>query len=404
MTMPPAVSGMFYRSFLGSHRENSWTFGIGTSAAYDDNIWAGSGIPLSGETYTVFPTIGLDSRTGRTTADVRYSPGFIFYDPQSELNQVTQNLSADFEYRATPRTTVTGQETFSQNSSLFNQPYSLGGAAISGSVQAASPVIIYPYGSQITDTTSANVGYQFSRNSMIGGGGSFSTYRFTNATQDAGLVDSNTYGGSAFYSLRVGRGQYVGARYSYARSSSDTYDAATNSHSAMLFYNFELGHSFSASLSGGVDYVMVTATGFPDSNTWAPSGAASFGWRGRRADVTASYARSVSTGWGLFGAYQSDSIGIAIGDQLGRKLSASIAGNYANEQDFGGFTTSSTQAGHSIFGRAGLSYSLAEHMSLSADYSRVHQNYAGIGAIAANPDADQASISFNYQFRRPLGR
>src|SRR5262249_8556166 len=161
-----------YRTFLGSHRASYLSGGVGTSVSYEDNIWPGTGNPLSARTYTVYPSLGIETSTGRTTASLSYSPGFIFFDPESELNQQTQNLAADFEYKLRPRTTLSGQDVFMQNSSVFSQPYSGSGSTISGSLQSSGPIIIFPYGNQLTDTTGLNLGYQFSRDSMIGGGGS----------------------------------------------------------------------------------------------------------------------------------------------------------------------------------------------------------------------------------------
>lgn len=405
MTMPPPVSGSFYRSILGAHRENYLSGGVGTSAAYSDNVLvSASGRPVSGESYTIYPTVALQTSTGRTNGGLQYSAGFIFYDPQSELNQVTQNLTADFQYKLSPRTTLNGQDTFTQNSSGFSQPDTLSGTTISGSSEPVSTIVIFPYTSQITDNTGVNLGYQFSRNSMIGGGGSFSLFRFTNGTQDTGLFDSESYGGSGFYTRRMGRAQYIGVKYGYSRSTSDTYSTTAESQNSALFYSLSLGHAFSLSVSGGASYVTITSPGYPTSNTWAPSGSASFGWQGRRTSLSAAYARAVSTGWGFIGAYISDTFGVSLGQQLGRKLTASIGGNYADVQNLAAFATSSTQQGHSLFGRASLAYSLTEHMTAAADYSRVHQNYGGIAEIAIDPNADRVAVSVNYHFRRPLGK
>lgn len=404
MTMPPPVSGSFYRSFLGSHRENYLSYGVGTSASYDDNIWAGSGTPLSGETYTIYPAVALETSTGRTNASLNYSPGFTFYEPLSALNQVTQNLTADFGYKLSPRTSLSGQDVFSQNSSLFSQPETFAGSTVSGSSESTAPIVIFPYGSQLTDNTGATLGYQFSRNSMIGGGGSFSLYRFTNSTQDVGLYDSESYGGSGFYSRRFGRGQYTGVRYGYWRSTTDGYSTTTRSQNGSLFYSWSLSRAFSFSVSGGADYSTVSSQGSPETNAWDPTGSASFGWHGRRTDLAATYSRAVSTGWGFVGEYKSDTLGISLERELGRRLRGIISGNYADVQNVAAFATSSTEIGHSLFGRALLVYSLTEHMGVSAGYTRVHQNYTGIAEIAANPDADQVTVSLNYRFRRPLGR
>ena len=48
MSMPAPVSGSFYRSILGAHRENYLSAGVGTSASYSDNVLvSASGKPVS---------------------------------------------------------------------------------------------------------------------------------------------------------------------------------------------------------------------------------------------------------------------------------------------------------------------------------------------------------------------
>ncbi len=405
MTMPAPVSGSFYRSVLGGHRENYLSGGVATSASYDDNILVNdTAKPISGEVFSIYPSIGLATSTGRTRADLSYSTGFSFYQPTTDLNAVNQNLAADFQYKFSPRTTLTGQDVFMQNSSVFSQPYTLSGATISGSSQSVAPIVIVPYANEITDSTGASIGYQFSRNSMIGGGGSYSLFRFTNANQDAGLFGSTSEGGSAFYSLRVTRGQSIGVRYGYLRSTFDSYSTNTDDQSSALFYALKLGHSFSMSVSGGASYVTTSATGAPTASTWAPSGTASFGWQGTRTNVTFAYAREVSTGWGFVGAYQTDGASVSIGHKFTRKLAGSIGGSYADVQNISAIPTSSNVEGHSLFGRASLAYPLSEHMTAAADYSRIHENYSSISEIAIDPNADRVTVSLNYLFRRPLGK
>ena len=135
MTLPPAISGSFYPSEVGSQeRENLLSGGLLFTAAYDDNVLAGEGTGTIGaESYTILPNIEISTSTSRLRGSLNYSPGFMFFHPTTYLNQVTQDADADFQYRWTPHTTVAVQEVFRQNSTVFSEPYTLSGATISGS-------------------------------------------------------------------------------------------------------------------------------------------------------------------------------------------------------------------------------------------------------------------------------
>ena len=157
------------------------------------------------------------------------------------------------------------------------------------------------------DSTSAHVGYQFSRSSMISASGYFSSFNFSNSTASQGLYNSHGGGGSGSYSRRFGRTQYLGLSYRYAISETTPYPSTTESQFATVFYSVRLSNSFSLSASGGPEYTTTSVTGTPTLASWAPSGNASIGWQRRRAAVALGYSRAVTTGWGLFGSFTADS-------------------------------------------------------------------------------------------------
>jgi hypothetical protein len=406
MTLPPAISGSFYPSEVGSQeRENLLSVGLLTSAAYDDNVLAGVGTGTIGaESYTILPNIEISTSTSRLRGSLNYSPGFMFFHPTTYLNAVTQNANADFQYRWTPHTTVAVQEVFQQNSTVFSEPYTVSGATISGSGSSGYPIVIAPYAGQIMDSTSAHVGYQFSRSSMISASGNYSSFSFSNSTVSQGLYNSHGGGGSGSYSRRFGRMQYLGLSYRYAISETTPYPSTTESQFATVFYSVRLSNSFSLSASGGPEYTTTTATGSPTVGTWAPSGNASIGWQRRRAAVALGYSRAVTTGWGLLGSFTADTATASVRWQFTQRLTGGLTGNYSNTKNATPSITTTSLAGHTLFGRASLDYRLGEHLTAVGEYSRLHDAYFGIAAISNYPDADRVAISLNYGFKRPLGR
>ena len=406
MTLPPSVSGSFYPSAVGSQeRENSLAAGVLFTASYDDNVLPDTGLkPIGAESYSILPNIALATTTSRLRGSLSYSPGFMFFHPVTYLNEVTQNAVADFQYRWTPHTTVSVQEAFQQNSTVFSEPYIVSGATISGSEGSAYPVVIAPYAGQTMDSTTGHIGYQFSRNSMISASGFYSLFDYSNTTASEGLYNSHGGGGSGSYSRRFGRTQFLGLTYRYGISETTPYPSTTESHFATAFYNVRLGNRFSLAVSGGPEYTTTSTTGTTLPGTWAPSGNASLGWQKRRASVALGYSRAVTTGWGLFGAFTADSATTTMRWQFTQRLVGGVNGNYSNTKNAAPLIATYSPTGHTLFGRASLEYQLGEHLNLIGEYSRLHNTFSGIVAIANDPNVDRIAISLNYGFRRPLGR
>jgi len=413
MTLPPSVSGSFYPSEVGDrYKENSLSVGVLFTAAYDDNVLAGEEIKkIAAESYTILPNIALNSRTSRLNGSLRYAPGFMFYHPSTELNNVTQNAIADFQYRFSPHTTVGLQESFQQNSTAFSAPYTVAGATISGSGTSTVPIVIFPYGGQIADYTNGLIGYQFSRSSMISASGYFSTFHFSGSSLSAGLNNSNGGGGGASYSRRLTRTQYLGLSYRYSISNTNPYDSTTDSHTGSIFYSIDIGKAFSLSLSGGPEYsttktpgTVSTTPGPVSASDWAPSVNAGFGWQKKRANFALTYAHSITTGYGLLGSFTSNSASALVSWQFSRRLVGGINASYANTNSTVSSLATFNSTGHNVFGRASLLYELGAHLNLVGEYFRLHEAYSGIAAISSNPDDDRVAISLNYALTRPLGR
>jgi hypothetical protein len=413
MPLSPQVSGSFYPSSVDSHgRSNILSGGIVFIAAYNDNLLTGGAAkPIGAESYSILPTIRLDQSTSRTHGSLSYSPGFTFYEPVTALNGVMQNAIADFQYRLTPRLTFSGQEFFEQNSSAFSQPYSYAGATVSGSNDVGSPILIVPYLGQIVNSASGTIGYQFSRNGMIGGGGSYSIFDFSGQTQQTGLYNSGTAGGSAFYSRRLTETQFIGVRYRFYRTVTDSTGtianpgaATTQTQAGSVFYTVSFPNRLSLSLSGGPVYESTTYPGTPTSNTWGPGGTASIGWQRTRTNLAMSYSRAITSGQGFLGAYTTDNANLSAQWLFTPRLTGGLSGSYSNVKNSTPLVGPGNPTGHTLFGRASLQYAISEHMGVIGEYTRLHQNYSGIGEIANDPNADRVSVTLNYSFTRPLGQ
>jgi hypothetical protein len=414
MLAPPPVSGQTYPvSFTGEERSNYLRGGVTFSTAYSDNVLAGtSSNPVSDVSYSVWPTIALDEKTPRMHLLLTYAPGFTFYQRESPLNQANQNASINFQYRLSPHVTFSAQDGFQKSSSVFNQPDLGAAGTVSGGIQQPNQSVIAPLADILSNAGNVGITYQFAANSMIGASGTFTNLHYPNPTEVPGLFDSESQGGSAFYSLRISKRHYIGAAYEYQRLLS--YPAPgtneTQTHAMLLFYTLYLTSRFSISAFGGPQYAEVgpqfsntVSTPSPASQSWNPAAGGSLSWQGRLTSLAVSYSHVISNGGGLIGAVRMDSASASLRQQLTRMLSASVAGGYA-QNDVLTVTPLSISNGHTVSGTASLQQQFGQHFNLQLGYTRLHQDYSTVAILAANPDTNREFISISYQFSRPLGR
>jgi hypothetical protein len=407
MKLPPLISGEGFTTAIGSEaRSNFLAGGLTYETAYDDNVVpGGNGKPVSDFSYSIRPTISLNQSTPRQQRSFTYSPGFTFYQPTSALNEAEESAAARYQYRLSPHITVSASESFQQSSSVFNQPDSLSGGPVSGVPQPAA--VVAPFAEQISDQTSGGLSYQFSRNGMVGGGGTFAQSDYPNPSQASGIGNSRDSGGSAFYSQRISRAQYFGVGYQYARSLSLPAhgQSETQTQAVLPFYTIYLKPAFSISLSGGPQYVITSQSGATQTpHSWGPSAAAGIGWQAGHSSFVAGYQRSVTEVNGLLGAFNTTSANATVRRQLSLRWTAGCNALYSIQKNaLPGLGTSSV-GGHSVSGSASLQRTLGERMKVEFRYNRLHQSYGGIAVISSAPDSDREVVSLSYQFARPLGR
>lgn len=414
MLTPPVVAGQPYPTAVGSgDRSNYVRAGMSFTSAYTDNaVGSAAGHPVSDLSYSVFPTIALDETTSRMHTVLTYAPGFTFYQRTSGLNQADQNASIHFEYRLSPHVTFSAQDAFQKTSNVFNQPDLGSAAAVSGGAGAPNFSVIAPSADQLNNSGNAGATYQFARNGMIGGSGTFSNLHFSNPTQVAGLSDASTQGGSAFYSLRISKKHYMGASYQYQRLVS--YPAAglseTQTHTMFVFYTLYPTTRFSISFFGGPQHsdtvqppIPPLSLQFPEARAWTPAAGASLSWQGRLTTYSMSYSHVIAGGGGLIGAVKMDNASAALRQQIRKTLSGSLAGSYV-QNNILGTQISGANNGHTIMGTVSLQQQMGEHLSVQLGYTRLHQDYSGVSVLALTPNTNREFISVSYQFSRPLGR
>ena len=415
MLTPPPVSSEGYPTTVGSQkRSNYLAAGLTANTAYNDNVLAGQGTtPVSDFIYTISPTIALNKTTPRQNLAFTYSPGFTFYQHTSTLNTTDQNAAVSFQYRLSQHTTITLVDSFQKSSNALDQLYPSSGGATSGSSQTPPIGVVAPYANQLRNTANIGFSYQFSRNSMIGASGVVTENNYPNPDEASGLYNSNSFGGSVFYSQRLSSKQYVGVTYQYSKSQSNPVNAQASpvvgqtevqTNALLAFYTIYLNPTLSLSVSGGPQHSDVTQPPLPAFNSWTPSVTASIGWQRNHTNLVASYSRTVTGGLGLPGAYTSYSLNASVRWQMARTWNVGAAVSYYNNQNVTPSVPSSNPGGQTVSGTASVQHSLSEHLNVEFGYARLHQDYSGFAVISAAPDSNREYISISYRLTRPLGR
>lgn len=405
MLVPPPVSGeAFPTAVRGETRSNYLRGGVNVNVAYIDNMYAGSSAgAVSEEIYSIRPTISYDQTTERQHRTFTYSPGYTFYQPSSALNEADQNATVGYRYRLTPHVALNAGDTFRRSSNAFGSG-DAGLGTVGGSPSNVG--IIAPFAQQQADNANVSLTVQASMNSMFGVSGTGGFLQYPNHTETAGLYDSDSRSGAAFYDHRFAGIHYFGVNYVYSQMLAypPIGTSTTVTHTISAYYTFYPTRSISFSVSGGPQYYEVSETSLAATKSWTPSWTVSANWQGMHATFAASYSRSVSGGGGLLGAYQTDSANGSLRWILSRRWSAGTGAVYFLTKSVTPLSLMSTGNGHSVAENVRVSRSLTDHLNVDFAYDHDRQDYAAIASVATNPDSNRESVSVSWQFSRPIGQ
>lgn len=225
------------------------------------------------------------------------------------------------------------------------------------------PVTITNYG----DTNSEDFGgavnfnYLVTQKVTIGVGGSYFEQRFTDSTSDSGLTDSTRFGGNAtvtyLISPRTTFGILVAGNHA-------TYDNAPDSDtlSGGILFGYQFSPAFRLDGAFGWSFIRQSeAPGIPEEKTSDPSGL----FRATYTSETFTsyvYGSAVYSGGSGFGeATRQWTAGLAFNGKLTLDWSWNLSGSYQVSRSV--FAENAVNI-NTLYGAAGLTYSLAEWSSL----------------------------------------
>lgn len=406
MNTPPPVGGTPYPSQTASDaRSNFLSLGIGSTAAYFDNVEIGiSTQPVPDEMYTISPVLTYNMETPRQSRIFTYSSGYTFYQHTSALDYVNQAATGTFQERFTRHVTLNLSDTFAQSSGLLSQSSVLNGGVVSGSVSGQQPLVIVPFANQLTNTANAELSDQFAQNGMLGATFNAATLTFPNPSQAAGLDNGQLYGGTAFVNRRVSQTDYLGAIYQIQRMTTSPTPSATTVQTLWGYFTQYFGRTASLSVVAGPSRASISAPGATPYQTWTPAGTLSMGWQAARANLAFSYMHSTMPTLGFPGLYSNDAGSVSATQRFGKTWTASLSGSYGDFSNQDPQIASGLPGGHTAMGSASVQHAFGTSLSTQLGYTRLHASYGGIAAFTQNPNSDEFFVSLSYQFRKAIGR
>jgi len=406
MLTPPPVNGEAYPTTpLAEERSNYLRVGVGFVTSYSDNVLGSfSTNPVSDLGYSVSPTIELDQTRPRWTTRLTYDPGFTLYQRTAGRDETDQGASMNLQYRVADHVTATVRDSFEKTSNVFNRPDLVSLGAVYGSSQPLPIAVIPPIADTLSNTAKLDLTYQFSANGMVGAGGAFTNLQYPNQAEVPGLYDSSSRGGSVFYSHRMAKNHYLDAQFQYSQIVAFPIGPPlqTEIQTLYLSYTVYLKPHLSLSLGGGPQHYQATGPSSASSPSWSPAAGISLGWQGQKTTFAASYARTITGGGGLAGAFQANNATLSGLWRIERTWSIGVSGNYAIYKNVTPFVAN--PGGHTFFATAALHHPIGQYFDAEVGYSRVHQTYSDIAVVSLAPNTDREYIQLSYHFTRPLGR
>ena len=227
---------------------------------------------------------------------------------------------------------------------------------MTGPVNQPNPTLITPLAKNMNNVAAADWSYQFSRDDMIGAGGTF--YDATSTIFQPGstsLLDTSTRTGDVYWNHRFTARNWTGITYKFQRLDVGSGTNLTKTHSLLLSHTIYFREHMSLSFFAGPEYseidsVIVTANVIPpvisfdtvsnSEHQLSASGGGSFGWQGQLTSTRIEASRKVSDGGGCSGRSGSEQCRRRRTPSVGpRTTAAHLNGMYGHNRELGSFTT-----------------------------------------------------------------
>jgi len=395
-------------------RSNYVSAGVSAGMTFDDNALNASNDHSSNLADSFSGNISLAQTRSRLRWDLSYGGGVILNQNIHTDLEPAHDLSLNGQYRLSPHVTILINEHFLRTTGLYyaNQGLTPFFEGLQGSNQTA----VLPLSKMTGNTSSAELGYQFGRNSKVGMSGDFNLQRYSDEPIGTSpLVDSNTLGADAFYVHRLAAKNWAGVLYRYQKFTFPSLPNRTVVHSILLMDTMSLSHHMEISLFAGPEQVNNTvpvsaasttvnsATATTATSTrmnWSPAAGGSFSMNGVRTSFVADATRMVDDGGGLLGTVQLTSVSVNIRHQFTGSFFGGGGLLYGDSKDVSG--SGSSFSSLQVYGA--VSRALRNNVTVTLGYSLALQQEALRTNGSKDINHNRAWGTVSYNFTRPLGK
>jgi hypothetical protein len=387
-------------------RSNYLRGGVNLGATYDDNPLLLSSGQVGNASVSIFPNIKIDETSSRMRWTLGYAGGLTVNQRYTSLNQNSQNVNFDSQYRLSPHVNLRVAENFSMTTGFFDAG---NGANIIAGSGGPNAFLITPLATQKSDATTVETNYHFALNDLIGASGSFFDSHFSNVAGEQQLANTQTASGSAFWLHRIFREDWGGVSYRFDRI---TFDPSGESrvHSFYAVNTLSLSKRFTLSAFVGPQYsenqgLIYGASQPTNTNGWSVAGGAEVGWRDQHTSVSGGYSRIISDGGGVLGAVRLQTVHGNFRRQLTPGWAAALTASYGTNQSLTvPFATSASSINLTSAGIS-LERNVGKSVGLRMGYTHDFQQQFGLPAPAPTQNAsrNQVFVTLSYQWAKPLG-
>lgn len=399
-------------------RTNYLDGGLRLGTTFDDNALNTSSDRLYDVGYSILPDIALRQSRGRLNWMLNYAAGFTVNQRLSARNQGSHDLGFESQYRLSPHVTLTLRDHFAMTTGFFDQVNQNFDSSSGSVLQRPNQFVVTPLARQDSNVATAQMSYQFSASSEVGGSGTFYRSHYKDAPVGTELIDTDTQEAEGFYNHRTSARNLIGATYRFQRLTFSPMENDTFVHSVLATYTFQIKPNVTLSLFAGPQHtdvstqIMVPTVQLPlvyfvsipiEQNSWSTAAGGSFSWNGQRTSFIADASRSVSDGGGLLGAVNLTSFDASVRRQVSRNYAANLGVAYGSNQAVS-TTASPFSSLKSTTANFAIDRTFRNRLGLTLGYAHAFQTQQNAAPGSDQINHNRVWMSLSYNFSRPLGR
>jgi hypothetical protein len=384
-----------------------------SKATRDDNILANNAHRIGDNLFQEGGLLDLWDAKPLWSVEFQYRPTGIFYQTNSALNALDQNLILDGEYRARPNLRFLWNESFQEIKGILESPSNEFYSLPTGPPPSLNATVLTPLARQLANQSEVNVAYDLTSRSSIDVSGSYAFANFSEfsnlGSSDLSLFNTQTGTGGLGYQYRLTRHFTIGGRYLFQYFHFGQANA-NDTHSMFLTVSWEMGPHATLSFFGGSQYsishgqfVLPLTIGsspgssltFGPTNEWVPAGGGSLTLRSDRTVLRVTAQRLITDGGGLLTTVINQNEGAELRQRIAYGFdfiwTGSNARSIALDETPGTGAADTQSAGMSI------EHSLFEDLSMHVEYDFMRQRINSFVPFEANANINRYTVGVSYR-------